>query len=172
MPLKGSYQNAEEDASSRSGMDDGLEICNGFLEDFHGHVEKHHFGFFLISLFHFISALYLFHQETFVGITNAFFLVMATGFIVASELYQPVAMKQFFLSWNQYPVRGCVLMWLSANALFGSIIFGTLAFFFSLFVLITPLVFGDHAPLLGPVFVNISKIERDGEEEEECKHNS
>ena len=105
------------------------------------------------------------------GVTNAIFLVIATFSIVVCELYQPIAMKQFFLSWNQYPVRGCVLMWLSANALWGSIIFGSLAFFCSLFVLIVPLVFGDKAPMLGPVFISIPKIDGEGDDEE-CKQNS
>ena len=148
-----SYQNSSQEAEI-----DELEFVNGFLENYHGHLEKKNCGFLLISFFHFVSAFYLFHQETFVGVTNAVFLVIATFFIVACEVYQPVAMKPFFLSWNQYPVRGCVLMWLSANALWGSIIFGTLAFFCSVFVLI-------------PIFISIAKIDGEGEDEE-CKHSS
>lgn len=137
----------------------------------HGNFESHHGAFLSVFFLIFVCAVMLLRSLEVVAFINGVFLMAASLGAIAVELYQPAALVETMIAWNKYSTRGVLLLWCSAVAMNGSVVLGGVGFLLSLCVLCAPLVLGNNAPLLLPIFTStLTKKEYMGDEE--TKHSS
>jgi hypothetical protein len=132
----------------------------------HGNFESHHGAFLSVYFLIFLCAVLLLRSLEVVAFINGVFLMAASLGAMAAELYQPAALLDTIVAWNKYATRGTLLLWCSAVAMNGSVVLGAVSFMLSLCILCAPVILGDNAPLLLPVFTpTITKKEYMGDEE-------